>query len=138
MVERAQTGGWSPSVYQPIKKATQKIVDWLAPRSEAAVTAEAYQITMELPGVEKEDVEIAVQDNMLMVTGEKQDEHEEDAKNFLFTEREYGAFQRAFRIPPDVDQNAINADFNNGVLRLNLPKVKASASSIRKVEINSP
>jgi HSP20 family protein len=137
MVERTQTGGWSPSLYEPIKKAAQTIADWFAPRSEAAVTGDAYEITMELAGVGKEDVEITVQGNMLMVAGEKRVEHVETTKSFLFTEREYGAFERAFRIPPDVDQDAIDADFANGVLRLKLPKVKPAESPAKKVEIRS-
>ena len=51
MVERSQTAGWLPSLYEPIKKAGQKIANWFAPRADASVTPEAYEITMELPGV---------------------------------------------------------------------------------------
>lgn len=135
MVERTQTGGWMPHLYEPIKKATQKIADWFAPRSDAAVTQDAYQIAMELPGVDQENIDIAVQDNMLVVTGEKRFEHEEQGKSYFFSEREYGAFQRAFRIPPDADQEAIAADFRNGVLRLTLPKKRADGGPVRKVQI---
>ena len=96
MVERSQTGGWMPGLYEPIKKAGQKLADWFAPRSDAALTTSAYEIAMELPGVALENIEIAVQDSMLLVSGEKVAEREESGKNFLFSEREYGAFQRAF------------------------------------------
>ena len=98
MVERTQTGGWMPSLYEPIRTVGRKVADWFAPRSDASTTTDAYVITMELPGVDPENVEIAVQDAALVVTGEKQSEHEETTKNYFFSEREYGMFQRAFRI----------------------------------------
>jgi HSP20 family protein len=58
MVERTQTGGWMPSVYEPLKKAGEKIAEWFAPRSDAAVTTLAYEIGIELPGVTLDDIDI--------------------------------------------------------------------------------
>ena len=138
MVERTQTGGWMPSLYEPIKKVSQKIADWFAPRSDAAVTADAYEITMELPGVAADDMDIAVQDGMLVVTGEKRSEREASDKNYFFSEREYGAFQRAFRIPPDADTEAIDAQFDNGVLTVRMPKARVGTGPSRKIAIRTP
>ena len=135
MVERSQTGGWMPSLYEPIKKAAQKVSDWFAPRAEAAVSADAYEIAMELPGVAAENVDISVQDGMLVVTGEKRYERQEEGKSYFFSEREYGAFQRAFRIPPDADQDAIDAEFKNGVLTVRLPKQQAVGGPAKRVAI---
>lgn len=137
MVERTQTGGWMPSLYEPINKVSQKIADWFAPRSDAAVTTDAYEITMELPGVAQGDMEIIVQDGMLVVTGEKRFEREVTEKNYFFSEREYGAFQRAFRIPPDADHEAIDAQFKNGLLTVRLPKARAGAGASRKVAVRT-
>jgi HSP20 family protein len=137
MVERSQTGGWMPSLYEPIKKASQKIADWFAPRSDAAVTAEFYEIGMELPGVTLDDIDIAVQDNMLLVTGEKRFEREESGKSYFFSEREYGVFQRTFRIPPDADQNAIDAEFRNGVLTIRMPKIRPAEGTARRVSVRA-
>lgn len=138
MVERSQTAGWIPSLYEPIKKAGQKLADWFAPRSDAAVTADAYEIGMELPGVEADHIDISVQDGMLVVTGVKHFEREETGKSYLFTEREFGAFQRAFRIPPDADAEAIDAAFKNGVLTIRLPKARSAEGPLRKVPIRTP
>lgn len=137
MVERNATGGWMPSITEPIRKAGQKIADWFAPRSDAAVTGEAYEITMELPGVGADAVDVAIQDNMLIVTGEKRLEHEETGKSYFFSEREYGVFQRAFRIPPDGDQQAIEASFNNGLLAVRIPKLKADAGLSRRIAVKT-
>lgn len=137
MVERTQTGGWMPALYEPIKKASQKIADWFAPRSDAAVLADAYEITMELPGVAPDDIDIAVQDGMLIVTGEKNSAQEVVEKSYFFSEREYGAFQRAFRIPPDADQDSIGAEFKNGVLGVRIPKARKDSGPARKVAIRT-
>ena len=137
MVERTQTAGWMPGLYEPIKKAGQAIADWFAPRSDAAVTSDAYEIAMELPGVRSEDIEIAVQENRLVITGEKASEHEETGRNFLFSEREYGAFQRAFRLPQDADQDAIDADFKNGVLKIRVSKAQTAAGPSKKIAIRT-
>ncbi|MDX2201220.1 MAG: Hsp20/alpha crystallin family protein [Hyphomicrobiaceae bacterium] len=137
MVERTQTGGWMPSLYEPIKKASQKIAEWFAPRSDAAVTPVSYEIEMELPGVQPEDIDIQLQDGMLVVTGEKRFEHTEEGRSYLFSEREYGAFQRAFRIPPDADPEAIDAQFKHGILTLRLPKLRPAEGPSRKIAIRS-
>ena len=136
MVERTQTGGWMPSIYEPIRTVGKKVADWFAPRSDASAMTAAYVITMELPGVDPENVEIAVQDAALVVTGEKQSEQEETTKNYFFSEREYGMFQRAFRIPPDADADSIDAPFRQGVLTIRLPKLRVAGEG-RKVPIRS-
>ncbi len=137
MVERSQTGGWMPSLYEPIKKASQKIAEWFAPRSDAAVTPMAYEIEMELPGVQPADIDLSVQDGMLVVTGEKRFEKTEEGRSYLFSEREYGAFQRAFRIPPDADVEAVDAEFRNGILTIRLPKARVGEGPARKIAIRA-
>lgn len=137
MVERSQTAGWMPSLYEPIKRAKEKIADWFAPRSDAAVTADNYEITMELPGVEAEDIDVSVQDDMLVVSGEKRFEREHTGKSYFFSEREYGAFQRAFRIPADADKDTVDADFKSGVLTITIAKQKTTSAAARKVPVRS-
>lgn len=137
MVERTQTSGWMPSLYEPIKRASQKVADWFAPRSDAAVLADCYEITMELPGVSPDDMEIAVQDGVLVVSGEKRFEREVTEKSYYFSEREYGAFQRVFRIPPDANADAIDAEFKNGVLVVRMPKEKVAGGPARKIAVRA-
>ena len=137
MVERSQTGGWMPGLYEPIRKAGQKIAEWFAPRADAALTTAAYEIALELPGVAQENIEITVQDGMLLVSGEKPSQHEEAGKNYLCSEREYGAFKRAFRIPPDADPEAIDADLKHGVLTIRLPKARVAETTAKKIPIRA-
>jgi HSP20 family protein len=137
MVERSHTAGWWPGVYEPLRRAGERIADWFAPKSDAAVSQENYTINVELPGVQSGDIEVTMQDGALIVQGEKRSESEETGSNYFFSEREYGAFLRTFRLPPDADQERISADFRNGVLTIKVPKVGPTQGRSRKVEIRT-
>ena len=136
MVEQTHTAGWFPDFYEPLRNFGRKVANWFAPKSEASAAGEFYEIVMELPGVSADDIEISAQDNALTVRGEKRFEHEEKGRTYFFSEREYGAFQRTFRLPPDADQNAIGADFKDGVLSVKVQKVKAAKPKEKIVKIN--
>ena len=129
MVQQTHTAGWLPDFYEPLRNLGRKVADWFAPKSEASASKEHYQIVMELPGVSAENVEISAHDNALTVRGEKHSEHKESGRTYFFSEREYGAFQRTFRLPPDANQEAIEADFKDGVLTVLVEKVKAEEPS---------
>jgi HSP20 family protein len=137
VVERSHTAGWWPNLYEPLKKAGEKVAEWFAPRSEASRSADSYKIALELPGVEADDIDIAVQDDSLIVSGEKRFEREEEGDSFFFSEREYGAFQRAFRLPGDADVNEVVADFKNGVLTITVPKSKPARDDARRIPIRT-
>jgi HSP20 family protein len=136
MVERSQTG-WLPQMYEPLHKLREKVKDWFAPKADGAVVEDGYEISLELPGVPADNVEILVQDGMLAIQGEKQFEREEQGRTFFFCEREYGAFQRSFRLPTDASTDGIDAVFKNGVLTLKIPKVRAVAADSRRVAIRT-
>jgi len=79
-------------------------------------------LTAEIPGVEKKDVKINLQNNVLSIEGEKKQEHEEKDDNYYRSERFYGKFCRSFTLSSDVDSDNIQADFDNGVLTVTMPK----------------
>jgi HSP20 family protein len=135
MVEKSHIAGWWPNVYEPLRQIGEKVADWIAPRSEASSLEDYYEINVELPGVKVEDVDIAMQDNSLVIRGEKRSERQEKGQSFYFSEREYGAFQRAFRLPPDADGDKIDAHFSDGVLRLKIAKQSSTKPTPKKIEI---
>ncbi|MEO1204781.1 MAG: Hsp20/alpha crystallin family protein [Pseudomonadota bacterium] len=137
MVEKAHTAGWWPEFYQPLRSVSQKLADWIAPRSDASANSDCYEINVELPGVSPDDIDIAVHDNSLVVKGEKRSERVEDGADFYFSEREYGAFHRTFRLPPDADADDVDANYANGVLCLKIAKRQPVQSQGRKVEIRT-
>ena len=135
MVEKSHTAGWWPNLYEPLRTAGQKVADWVAPRSDASAMENAYEINVELPGVKAEDVDVSIHDNNLIVRGEKKFEREEKGKTYFFSEREYGSFQRTFRLPPDADGEKIDATFGDGVLCLKVAKRAPSAPGAKKIEV---
>lgn len=83
-------------------------------------------VKVEIPGVPKEDIDVSIKDNILTIKGEKKEEHEEGEKGKSYIkESVYGSFERSFRLP-DVDAEKIQAKFKDGVLKIELPKVKES------------
>jgi len=135
MVEKSHTAGWWPDLYQPLRNIGQRVADWFAPRSDASALEDYYEINVELPGVKTEDVDVSVDDNSLTVRGEKRYEREEAGRTYFFSEREYGSFQRTFRLPPDADSEKIDAEFSDGILRLSIAKRTTTQTSRRKVEV---
>ena len=137
MVEKSDTASWWPSVYEPLRNLGQSVADWFAPRSDASSMEDYYEINVELPGVKAENVDVSVHENSLQVSGEKSSHREETGRAFFFSEREYGAFQRTFRLPADADQDTIDASFCDGVLRLRIAKRASHATNVKKVEVRS-
>lgn len=82
----------------------------------------AFLIKLELPEVTREDVKVSLNENTLSISGERRVENEQKRENYHRVERSYGQFYRSFTLPPNVNADAINAQFKDGVLRLTLPK----------------
>ncbi len=85
-------------------------------------TPEAIQIKAELPGMNKEDIKINLNDNILTIQGERKKEEKEEGTNFIRIERSYGSFSRSFTIDIPVRQNDIKASYQEGMLEISLPK----------------
>ena len=137
MVEKSHTAGWWPQVYEPLRHLGERIADWFAPRSEASTIKDCYEISIELPGVKVEDIDVSAHDNHLTVKGEKRAEREEVGRSYFFSEREYGAFQRTFRLPPDADQDNISADYRDGVLSLRVPKAGPPPETKTQIKVRT-
>lgn len=135
MVEQLHTAGWWPSIYEPLRSFGQKVAEWVAPRSDASSVEDSYEINVELPGVKPEDVDVSVHGNNITVRGEKHFEREEKGRTFFFSEREYGAFQRTFRLPGDADNDNIDAEFRNGVLCLKIARNTTKQPTGKKVKV---
>lgn len=135
MVEKSHTAGLWPSLYEPLRNFGSRVADWLAPASDAKADDTAYHITMELPGVEEKDIDISVNSGVISVKGEKTSETEEKGETWFFSERQYGAFSRSFRMPEDADAEKVEAQLKDGVLKIAVPKRKPQAPEATKVKI---
>jgi HSP20 family protein len=94
-----------------------------------------YEIEAELPGMNKNDIEVNVTDRVLTIKGEKSDERKEEKKGARILERSYGSFERSFTLPEDAEPEKIEAKYENGVLKLVIPKRPESKSKKVKVEV---
>ncbi len=93
------------------------------------------QLKLEVPGIDEKDLNIKVENNVLTVTGERKFEKEQKEENFHRIERRYGSFTRSFTLPNTVDTENITADYNNGVLAVNLGKRQEAKPKQIKVSI---
>lgn len=95
----------------------------------------AFHISAELPGLSEKDVELALNEDVLTLKGQKSQESERQESNYHVSERSYGSFQRSFTLPPSVDREKISAGFNKGVLTVTLPKSATAPTPQKKIEI---
>ena len=91
-------------------------------------------VSAELPGMEKDDVEVTLDDGVLTFRGEKRHERESDEDGCYRTERFYGTWQRSVPLPGDVDTNAAEAHFDKGVLTVKFPQLERTESGPRRLE----
>ena len=135
MVEKPQFSGWWPDVFEPLRAAGERVADWFAPRSDAASDDDAYEINVELPGVKRDDIEIDLHEGVMTVRGEKKVERTEETGGYFFSERQYGRFQRTFRLPADAAEEGIDAQFSDGVLKIAIRRRTPEAARARKIAV---
>src|SRR3989344_435370 len=108
-------GGWSPPV-------------------DIYETEEHIILKAELPGVNKNDIEVEIKNNMLVLKGERKFEKNVQEENYHRMERSYGSFQRVFTLPYKVNEEGIKARYHNGILEIVLMKVREQKPKYIKVE----
>ncbi|HNP06040.1 MAG TPA: Hsp20/alpha crystallin family protein [Cyclobacteriaceae bacterium] len=92
------------------------------PKVDVVETEKAFELFVEVPGMNKEDFNLEVNDNYLTISGERKFSSEKNEKNFHSIETRYGSFSRSFTLPDSVSSDKINAKYNNGILELTIPK----------------
>jgi HSP20 family protein len=107
-----------------------------APAVDIYETEGEVVLTAEIPGIEEKDIEIKVEDNTLTLRGERKFEKETKEENYHRIERAYGSFFRSFTLPGYVDQDKIEAEHENGILKVRMPK--RAELKPRKVKILKP
>ena len=92
-----------------------------------------YHIEMDVPGFSKDEIKIEAKKDYLTITAEKSNKESEEGKNYIHRERSYGKYERSFYLH-DLDSENINAEFNNGVLKITVPK-KTESEDKKYIEI---
>jgi HSP20 family protein len=107
----------------------------VAPRMEVAETDKNIEVSVELPGFERKDVDISLDGNVLAIRAERKVEQEQEQKDkkVHMTERSYGVFYRVLELPMAVDPSTVQATMSNGVLKIAIPKPERTET--KKIEV---
>lgn len=95
-----------------------------------------YEVTVDIPGVQKDDIKVTLEDRTLTISGEKKFENEEKKDAYHRIERRYGRFERSFTLPSSTKTEKIDAKYNNGVLTLIVPKKEEAKQRTIEVKVN--
>jgi HSP20 family protein len=106
------------------------------PRIEVKETKEGYRVTAELPGLNEEDIQLTLEGNMLVLQGEKLEETSEEEAGRRRSEMSYGRFYRAIPLEDVVDNEDIQAIYDQGILKIKLQKKNEGENNRRKIPIN--
>lgn len=105
------------------------------PRIEAIQKEDTFVVRAELPGMNRDDVEVDLTDDALTIRGERREEHHEEREGYRHTEREYGRFHRTIPLPEGVIGESATATFRGGLLEISMKAAPAEANRGRKLEI---
>ena len=105
------------------------------PAMDVKETADNYLIEVEVPGMDRDDMKLSIKKDELVLEGEKKEENKEEGESFLRIERSYGSFRRTIRLPSEVDQAGVKANYVNGVLKITLPKTEEEKPKEIEVEV---
>lgn len=111
-----------------------------APAIDVFEKNDRFVVKAELPGMKQKDINVSVVSNSLTIRGERTAESEVEREDYYYSERSYGSFSRSIDIPPDVDAKKIEANYDDGVLEIDLPKIpgtkpkKVSVSAKKKAK----
>jgi HSP20 family protein len=105
------------------------------PPADMKETEAAHILGVELPGLTRQDIDLTIDGDALVVCGQKTEENEDASASYRVSERRYGRFERSFPLPPDVDRDHIQAQFKDGVLKITLPKSPGASPPRSRIEI---
>src|SRR5512133_3743915 len=127
---------WLDSFFdEPIFESPDREVSGTFPQVDISENDLTYTITAALPGLDKKDVSITLENGTLTIQGEKKEEHRKEHGKYYHLERSYGKFARSFMLPEEVLADKIDAKMHNGVLELTLPKTEKATPRAIEVKI---
>ena len=106
------------------------------PRLDITETEKNLEVKTELPGMERKDIDITLDNDLLVIKGEKKHEDEEKGHHFHRIERHFGSFHRSVRLPVEVDSKRIKASFKDGILTITMTKTETSKEKLTHIEIH--
>jgi len=105
------------------------------PELDVRESTDSIVIEAELPGVDEKDISVSLANGVLTIKGEKKHEKQEKGENYHLSERSFGSFERAIRLPESIDEGKVEAKFDKGVLRISAAKKPEAIKAERKIEV---
>lgn len=122
-------------LFEGSKKQSTSNLGSLIPSADISEDENSYQVTVDLPGIPKDDINLSVSGNTLILRAERNEKKEEKKKkNYYKLERAVGFFERQFTFNHDIDESKVSATYKDGVLEINLPKQKTDKSKLIKIQ----
>jgi len=125
--EKKENGKEKPKKI-PVSAPKKKASDWLKTEGQLAVdvfqTNSEFCVRAPIAGVKPEDIDISIENEMLVIKGERKEMEEEVGKNYFYQECYWGSFSRQIILPEDVDTSRIKASLSKGILTVRIPRVK--------------
>jgi len=121
---------WTDLLTEPVLERALTV-----PAVNITENEKSYQLSVAAPGLKKEDFNVDVDGNMLTISAEKEENKEEKDEQYTRKEYNYSSFSRTFTLPNEIKQNAIEAEYKDGVLHLMLPKTEAAQKATTKIKI---
>ena len=94
-----------------------------------------FKVEMAAPGFSKKDFKVNIENDTLIISAERKEEKKEDKKEYKRREFNYSSFERAFTLPESINEDHINAQYNDGILKLTLPKVTGAKKKTKEISI---
>ena len=108
-----------------------------APAINVAETKDAFEVTAELPGVDEKDITVSLDENQLVISGEKKADFSKEEKDWHIEERSYGSFYRSMSLPFEPEDGAVDAHFDKGVLHLTIKKPAKAVKTTKTIDIKT-
>jgi len=108
-----------------------------SPRVDVSETEKEIKVVAELPGMDEKDIQVTLERDALILSGEKKNEIEEKGKSFHRIERSFGSFQRVIPLETEVEADKVEAEFKKGVLTIVLPRPASAAKQTQKINIKT-
>ena len=113
-----------------------EVTSQLQPLLDVYETDSTIEVSVDLPGVEKKDVEVNVSNGLLTISGERKNTAGESTEGSIWKETSFGTFKRSFELTDAVVEDKIKAQFKNGVLKISLPKAEEVKPAVRNISVS--
>lgn len=123
--------------YDEFCPSSDDMRSFFTPRSDVIETKDEYRVSMDMPGVKEENVDVSLDNGVLKITGIKDKEKETKDAKIHRIERDYGTFKKVIQLPDNILKDRVEAHFKNGVLKVIIPKTEESKQEVKKIKVNT-